>query len=131
MINKKLHQFNLRIDNQCDTRKTTETISHLLYDSQNAINIWQEFKLGNEFLWGNPMINIPFHNTLFKSNFIFVNDLFNELGIPLSLQEIKDRTGKNLMFTTYCGLWRALPKTWKQTLRNQRKNNEVFRPPIS
>ena len=85
-------------------------------------------EVGNEFLWGNPMINIPFNNTLFKSNFIFVNDLFNGLGIPLSIQEIKDRIGKNLMFTTYCRLWRALPKTWKQTLRNQRKNNEVFRP---
>ena len=32
------------------------------------------------------------------------------------------------MFTTYCGLWRALPRNWKQNLRNQRKNSEVFRP---
>ena len=45
MTKKKLHQFNLRYDDQCDTYGATETISHLLYDCQNATNIWHE--LGN------------------------------------------------------------------------------------
>ena len=85
-------------------------------------------EIGHEFLWGNPQINIPYNNTLYNANMIYVNDLYNEQGIPLSIQEIEGRTGKNLMFTTYCGLWRALPRNWKQHLRNQTKNNEVFRP---
>ena len=45
MNNTKLHQFNLRNDDQCDTCGATETIPHLLYDCQNATNIWHE--LGN------------------------------------------------------------------------------------
>ena len=42
-------------------------------------------EIGNECLWGNPLINIPYNNTLFKANLIYVNDLYNEQAIPLNI----------------------------------------------
>ena len=46
MTNRKLHQFNLRPNDQCDICNVTDTISHLLYYCQNAIEIWHQL-----FIW--------------------------------------------------------------------------------
>ena len=42
ITNKKLHLFNLRNDDLCDTCQTVDTISHLLYECQNTENVWRE-----------------------------------------------------------------------------------------
>ena len=41
MTNKKLNQFRLRPNDQCDVCKVTDTISHLLYYCENASNLWR------------------------------------------------------------------------------------------
>ena len=42
MTNKKLNQFNLRPNDQCDVCNLTDTISHLLYHCQNAPELWHQ-----------------------------------------------------------------------------------------
>ena len=83
---------------------------------------------GKEFLWGNPRINIPFNFTLFKANLIYLQDLYNDQGEPLSKVEIENLTGKNIMFTTFLGIWNAIPKIWKDQIRNIKKYQMAFRP---
>ena len=42
ITNRKLHLFNLRGNEQCDTCLKVETITHLLYECQNANAIWHD-----------------------------------------------------------------------------------------
>ena len=77
-------------------------------------------------IWGNTSLNIPFTNNLYTNNIIFVHDLFDAEGVPRTKESLEISIGKNIMFTTYQAIWRAMPKTWKDQLKNF---NLVF-PPI-
>ena len=83
-----------------------------------------------EPLWGNTQINIPFRPVLFKSNFLFIRDLYNELGRPLTKHEIEVRMGQPLMFTTYYGIYNAIPANWKRMILNTNVSNDLQIPPI-
>ena len=85
-------------------------------------------EIEDEPLWGNPMIKIPFNNALFKSNIIYVKDLFNHDGQPITLQQLRQLTGKNVMFTSYFALWKALLRAWKNQLQYIPKDINVYRP---
>ena len=76
------------------------------------------------------MIKIPFNNALFKSHIIYVKDLFNHDGFPITLQQLRQLTGKNIMFTSYFAIWKALPNVWKNHLHVQHnpKAINVYRP---
>ena len=77
---------------------------------------------------GNPRIKIPFNNSLFKAHIIYAKDLYNHNGIPLTKPELELQTGKNIMFTTYFALWKALPGQWKNSLNGIPNTQEVYRP---
>ena len=83
-----------------------------------------------EPLWGNTQIKIPFSPVLFKSNFLYIRDLYNELGLPLTKQEIEVRMGQPLMFTTYYGIYNAIPANWKRMILNTDVSNDLQIPPI-
>ena len=68
-------------------------------------------EIGDEPIWGNPKIHMPFNNILYMSNVINVKDLFSHEGIRLSKEQLEAKTGKNIMLTTYFALWKALPKS--------------------
>ena len=85
-------------------------------------------EIGEEPLWGNPKIQIPFNKALFTSNIIHVHDLYTQQGQKLSKEQLEFKTGKNIMLTTYFELWKALPRNWKIELQNKVKMIGVRRP---
>ena len=85
-------------------------------------------EIGEEPLWGNPKIHIPFNKALFQSNIIHVHDLYNLQGQKLSKEQLEFKAGKSIMLTTYFALWKALPRNWKIELQNKAKMLGVRRP---
>ena len=83
-----------------------------------------------EPLWGNTQVKIPFSPALFKSNFLYIRDLYNEQGLPLTKLEIEVRMGQPLMFTTYYGIYNAIPANWKRMILNTDVSNDLQIPPI-
>ena len=73
---------------------------------------------GEEPIWGNPKIKIPFNRALFQSNIIHVQDLYTQQGQKLTKEQLEQKSGKNIMLTTYFALWKALPRNWKIELEN-------------
>ena len=49
-----------------------------------TLKVHNNNEIENEFLWDNPYINIPFNNTLFKNNIIYLKDMFDLQGNPLT-----------------------------------------------
>ena len=85
-------------------------------------------EIGDEPIWGNPQILMPFNNNLYMSNVINVKHLFSQEGTRLSKEQLEAKTGKNIMLTTYFALWKALPKHWINELTNKTKLIWVQRP---
>ena len=83
---------------------------------------------GEEPIWGNPKIKIPFNRALFQSNIIHVQDLYTQQGQKLTKEQLEQKSGKNIMLTTYFALWKALPRNWKIELENTVKKIGVQRP---
>ena len=81
-------------------------------------------------IWGNPEIKIPFNNDLFKSNFLFLEDLYDNQGMPLSKDHMETRNGRPIMLTTYFAIWKGIPATLKNQLRNLPKETIMREPPI-
>ena len=83
-----------------------------------------------EPLWGNPSIKMPFNSLLFKSNYLFLSDIIDELGTPISRNQMERITGKPIMFITYLAIWNSIPMPWKQVLRTTTRNENLTEPPI-
>ena len=66
-----------------------------------------------ESLWGNLEIQIPFNFNLYSSNFLFLQDLYDEFGNPLTKLQMEARTNRPIMFNVYCVIWKAIPGIWK------------------
>ena len=79
-------------------------------------------------IWGNPDVNVPFNNKLFTHNFIYLKDLFDHMGTPLSKIQIEAQIGSPIMLTTYFGIWKAIPKKWVNELKNKIKTYDVNQP---
>ena len=62
MTNRKLNQFNLRQNDLCDICNVTDTISHLLYHCQNAMQIWLQL-----FHWLNRTLNSTIYTDLLST----------------------------------------------------------------
>ena len=78
-------------------------------------------------IWGNPDIKIPFDNELFKSNFLFLQDLFDHRGVPLTKIQMETKTERPIMLTTYFSLWKGIPTNLIDQLKNVLNLQE---PPI-
>ena len=81
-------------------------------------------------IWGNPEMKIPFNNELFKNNFLFLQDLFNKLGNPLTKIQMENRNGGPIMLTTYFSLWKGIPSILKDQLKNVPRDPNLQEPPI-
>ena len=81
-------------------------------------------------IWGNPDIKIPFNNELFKNNFLFLQDLFDSHGNPLTKIQMENQTGGPLMLTTYFALWKGIPSVLKDQLKNVPRDPNLQEPPI-
>ena len=53
-------------------------------------------------IWGNTHINIPFNAPLYRNGLIFVGDLLDTNGQPLSIDALRDKYDCQIMFTVYC-----------------------------
>ena len=93
-----------------------------------TLKVHNNIEIENEFLWGNPNIKIPFNNTLFKNNIIYLKDMFDFQGNPLTQLELEQQIGCRIMFTSYFSIWKAVPRHWKNTILNIPKSYNVFRP---
>ena len=90
-----------------------------------AFRDWYSMAKGNiitqvEFqpLWGNTDMNMNFNYNLFNKNIIFVKDLYDAQGHPISQRQLEINIGSPIMFTTYHALWHAVPAVWKNSLKN-------------
>ena len=81
-------------------------------------------------IWGNVHLDIPFNDALYRNNIIFIKDLYDQNGRPLTKEDLEQRIGQNIMFLTYQSIWRALPRLWKDELQGKRKNFELELPPV-
>ena len=87
---------------------------------RKSINIHPADKL----IWGNPDINIPFNANWYNKRIITIEDMYNELGEPLSITDFEENTSMKIMFTQYIAFWKTLPKQYKEQMsRNQRDYN--------
>ena len=71
---------------------------------------------------------MPFNEKLFNKNIRFISDLYNGKGTPLTQKEVEDIIRQNIMFTVYIGIWKAIPKNWKEYLLNMKKEYDTTRP---
>ena len=81
-------------------------------------------------IWGNPDIKIPFNNVLFKNNILFLQDLFDNLGNPLTKIQMENQIGEPMMLTTYFALWKGIPSVLKDQLKNVPRDPNLQEPPI-
>ena len=80
-------------------------------------------------IWGNPMIRIPFNNTLYQKGLVFVSDFLNETGSPLSLASLQAKYDCHVMFTVYYALVNAISRIWKDELLTKPKTYNAIPPP--
>ena len=104
---------------------------------QTAFTKWYKILDQNNYvdvayqpLWGNSNMNIPFNNTMLKKNVIFIRDLFDVNGQPLTKEILENRIGSNIMFTTFHALWRSMPGQWKIEMREERLQFNLNLPPV-
>ena len=83
-----------------------------------------------EPLLGNVDTKIQFNKELYENNFVFAKDLFNENGHLLTKEQVDNRVGRQIMFTTYFALCKGIPKNWKNFFRNTPRNTDLNKPPI-
>ena len=81
-------------------------------------------------IWGNNILRIPFNNKMYKNNFLFLPDLFNQNGEFLSRAAIEQRIECPLMFTSYYALFNAIPREWKEEIQNTILDYNLTLPPI-
>ena len=93
--------------------------------------VWMALKKSKEYeepdprtkcLWYDPHIVVGHDRIFWKSwdeaGIRFVNDLLNDEGQFLSLEEINRKTYIKINFLNYYGLLQAIPKEWKQKIKN-------------
>ena len=88
----------------------------------------EKLDLGNQPLWGNLYIKIPFNETLYHKNIRYIQDLCNNEGTPYSKIALGGTIGKTIMFSVYAGIWKAIPRIWKECLQNLTKSYNKTRP---
>ena len=74
-------------------------------------------------------IRIPFNESLYKSNIIFVCNIFSPLGVLLNKQELEIKTGRPIMLTTFFSLCKAIPRNWKISMERKPVSYNVYIPP--
>ena len=82
----------------------------------------------NELIWGNPTLKIPFNKNLYDANIIYIKDLYNDNGIPLTKAQLEEKTGKTVMITTFFAIWKSIPNNQKRLYQGITKCQTVFRP---
>ena len=73
----------------------------------------KEIEIEDQLIWGNPEIEIPFNEKLFSNNYIYIKDIYDIQGTPLSREQLEANIGSRIMFTEYIDLWSAIPRTRK------------------
>ena len=102
----------------------------LAYKKWHSILIEKsELEIDKQHLWGNPHMNIPFNESLYKSNIIFVCDIFSPLRVLLSKQELELKIGKPIMLTTFFSLCKAIPRHWKTSMEGIPVSYDAYIPP--
>ena len=103
----------------------------------SVLKYWQEYKHltsfeeknpENEIIWNNSSILVDqkpiFYSAWFKKEIIHVKDLLNENRDFLSLADFKQKFKVNNPFTMYYGLIRAIPISWKMSIRNSSRSTQ-------
>ena len=76
----------------------------------------------NTILWYNSEIRVAnkpiFYAKCYNAGIIYLKDIIKENNEFLSYNELKTKFGNVLTFIEYYGILTAIPKTWKQILKN-------------
>ena len=145
VITKNPDWLDFAIMNKIDRLTVTETNYHNLLCNRTSNPFWKsviksyitwytqfknckEIESKDQLIWGNPDVVIPFNEKLFLNNFIYVKDLYDIQGTPLSIEQMEARTGSRIMFTEYIGLWSAIPRTWKNEGITNERNYNIDKP---
>ena len=75
-------------------------------------------------------MNIAFNHVLYKSNLLFIKDLFDAQGNPRTKLSLENSTGCNIMFTQYQALWRSMPRDWKEYMSELDISFNLEPPPV-
>ena len=80
-------------------------------------------------LWGNPYMNIPFNDSLYRNNITLIRDIVSHNGTIMTKNELEMKLGESVMLTTIFSLTKSIPKTWKIAIQNTPISYNVYRPP--
>ena len=103
---------------------------------QELLHEWNKFQrlsspdspkdILKECIWYNDFIQVDtksvFYQDWYVKGVLYVKDLFDEQGEPLSLDRFQEKFNLNINFLQYYGLLDALPRTWKQKIKNNYTN---------
>lgn len=80
-------------------------------------------------LWYNPEIRIDKKMVFFKNmvdcDIYFINDIIDEHGFFLNCGECNEKYGCSINHVSYAGLVNAIPKHWKNILKNNLFDKEI------
>ena len=82
----------------------------------------------SQLIWGNPNLNLPINNNLLRQKIIYIRDLYNNEGIPLTQIELELKTGIKMFFTHYQAIRRSIPQEWNQYMLNFRQDYNLSKP---
>ena len=82
----------------------------------------------SQLIWGNPNLNLPTNNKLLKQNIVYIRDLYNNEGFPLTQNELEIKTGTRMFFIHYQAIRRAIPNEWNQYMLNFRRDYNLTKP---
>ena len=88
-----------------------------------------ELEIDKQPLWGNPQMNIPFNESLYKNNILFVRVIFPLHGHLLTKQDLEIKTGIPIMLTTFFSLCKAIPRNWITSMETKPISYNVYIPP--
>ena len=88
-----------------------------------------ELEIDKQPLWGNPQMNIPFNESLYKNNILFVRDIFSPHGHLLTKQDLEIKSGRPIMLTTFFSLYKAIPRNWITSMETKPIVYNVYIPP--
>ena len=70
-------------------------------------------------LWGNPDIKLPFNAKMYTANIRYLNDLYKDGNVRLTMNELELKLGSKLSFLDYITIWKSIPKQLKDEMHSK------------
>jgi len=80
----------------------------------------------NQVLWNNSLIRVDNQPIMYKAwvekGILTIADLFDANGTILALDQLSEKHNLDIRFMDYCSLSNAIPKEWKNLIRNKQND---------